>query len=148
MKIRTKIILIAVAVLLLFGSGYIFARWRHSAHIAGYDKREAERMEKVAANEAEINQLRGINNQLRKENSALSASEEGYKQLIAEKGGAIATEAKKLENIYNELQNDQTSAMASTDRCDSCRQFSTRLLARKAISKPLACTDECSGTNR
>jgi hypothetical protein len=104
-------------------------------------------MQKIAANESEQNRLRGENDQLRKDIAELSASEEGLKKIIEEQGGKISTEAKKLEEVNDDLKNDQAVISAPTDRCTRCQRFGASLLSHKLIDKPLTCTDECSGAN-
>ena len=146
-KTTGTVVAAIVVALLLFGAGFGVASWRYKARIATADAREKERTEKIAANDAASNKLRGENDVLRKEIADLSASEEALKQIIAEHGGNIAVEEKKLESIKNELANDQAVISAPTDRCTRCRRYSDSLLGAKLIDKPLTCADECASSN-
>lgn len=138
---------VAAGVILIV-MGYGIATWRHQARIAGYDAREQQRMASIAEKEAEQNRLRGENDLLRKDIAELSASEEGLKALIKERGGNIAAEGNKLEQINEDLKNDQTVINNPTDRCVRCRAYSDALLRAKRITSALTCKDECAGTNR
>lgn len=142
---KTAIIVVAsvLAVVLLVGAGYGIASWRHQARIAGADAREQEALKKIAANDAASNRLRGENDILRKEIAELSAEEEALKQAIKERGGAIAVEAQKLEQINEQLKNDQAVIAAPSDSCTRCQRFSANALKQRLIDKPLACAEEC-----
>jgi len=145
MTTKVKATLIVLGALLLIGIGYALATWRHQSVIAGYDKREAERMQQVAAGEAEQNNLRGQNEQLRKHVAELTSMDEALKASAEARGGQIAAEVKNLEKINEDLKNDQAVISAPTDKCVRCRRFSERAVATGQISKPLTCKDECSG---
>lgn len=148
MSTKLKAGLIIAACLVLIGLGYALASWRHSAWIAGYDEREQQRMQQIAANEAEQNKLRGENKALREHVAELSAQDEAMKAIIDQRGGAIAAEAKNLEKISDDLKNNQAVISNPTDRCVHCRAFSDELLRARKIAKPLACKDECPGANQ
>jgi len=148
MTTKVKVGLVILAVLLCVGLGYGIATWRHQAWIAGYEKREQQRMAQVDTNTAQQNQLRGENKALREHVAKLSAEDEAMKAIIENRGGVIAAEAKNLEKINEELKNDQAVINAPTDRCTRCRRFSEIAVANRQIGKPLTCKDECAGTNR
>jgi len=143
MTTRTKIIGGAVIALLLIAFGYGVATWRYKARIAGADAREQERMAKIAVNDAENAKLRTENEGLRQHVAELSAKDEAMSAIIKERGGTIAAEEKKLEQINDQLKTDETVLGAPTDRCTRCRRFSATALAAKLIDKPLTCADEC-----
>lgn len=146
MTTKVKVGLIILAALLLVGVGYGVATWRHNRYIAAADDREKARMAQIAANDAESAKLRTDNDALRKDIATISASEEALKQLVAEHGGAIANEGKKLEEINANLKNDEAVASAPSDSCTRCRRFSANALAAKLIDKPLTCAVECAGS--
>lgn len=143
-----KIILIIAGVVFLIGIGYGIASWKHQSWVAGYTKREQQRINQISANEAEQNKLRGENQTLREHIAKLSAEDEGLKAIINSRGGAIANEAKNLEAINEELKNNQAVIANPTDRCIRCREFSIRAIAGGQISKPLSCKDECIGSSQ
>lgn len=144
-----KYIILGVVVLLLgFAGGYLFSASRQSAKLAGYEKREQQRMDQIKANDAAQDQLRGENKQLRERVAEQSAKDEAMVAIIESRGGQIAAEAKNLEAIHENLKTNLQSIGGSTDPCTWCRQFSADSLARKQIAKPLACADECAGTSR
>lgn len=138
-----KAIAIGVACLVLMGVGYGIASWRHSGQIAGYDKREAARMAEIATKDAEQNNLRGQNDGLRQQNAQLSAKQEATEAIIKEKGGSIAAELKKIEQIDAQAAKDEAIIKAPADKCLRCKRFSEAALAQKLIDRSLSCKDEC-----
>ena len=134
------IILIALA---LIGIGYGAATWRHQSWIAAYDEREAARLEEREKLEREQDRLRGMNDSLREANAQLSAQQEATEAIIKERGGSIAVEQKKLEQIDVKLAQDEQVIKAPADKCVRCRRFSEVALAQKLIDRPLTCKDEC-----
>lgn len=145
---KSIVIVCAVGALLCFVGGYFTHAYRAGNHIAGYEKREQERMAQIAANTAEQDQLRGANKTLREHVAKLSAEDEAMKAIIESRGGVIAAEAKNLEAINEELKNDQAVINAPTDKCVRCQRLSASALAAGQISKPLTCKDECAGAAR
>ena len=145
---KAKIIIAIVCAALLFISGYAAHSYRTSSRIANYEKREQQRMDLIKANDAAQDKLRGENKVLREHVAKLSVQDEGLKAIIENRGGVIAAEAKNLETINDELKNHQAVINAPTDRCIRCRLFSERAVARGQIGRPLACKDECAGTNQ
>lgn len=139
---------VVVVALILVAIGYGIATMQYKSRLANADKREQQRMAQIEKNDAESNNLRGQNDQLRKDIAEKSASEEALRQIIAERGGAIETEAKKVEQISNDLKNDQAVINAPSDRCTRCRRFSANALADRIIDKPLTCADECGNAAR
>ena len=139
---------VVAAMVLLIGLGYGIATWRHHSERAGYAKREQERIAEITKKEAEQNQLRGENKQLREHVAELEIKDEGLIAIIEKRGGAIVDEAKNLEKTIDDLKNTQTDISNPTGRCAHCRAFSDELLRARKISKPLACKDECAGTNQ
>ena len=140
-----KIVLYIVIALLLIGLGFGIATWRTRNRIAQYDERERKRMEKIAANEAEQNKLRGENEALRKSIAQLEAREATIQQIIDERGGSIEQKYKDIAKIEEKLKSDVEAINANTDRCVTCCSYSTEALRLKLISKPLNCNENCSG---
>jgi hypothetical protein len=145
---RNRLLLGIIIAALLVGAGYGFATLRFQSRIAGADAREQKRMEAIAIRDAESNKLRGENDELRKDIAEKSASEEALRQIIAQHGGVIENEAKKVEQISNDLKTDQTVINAPSDRCTRCRRFSATALATGLIKQPLTCADECGSANK
>lgn len=138
-----KIAGIVAAILFCIGIGYGISSWRHQSWVAEYSTREQKRLEEIAAKEAEQNQLRGENKSLREENSKLSAQQEATEAIIKEKGGSIAAEQKKLEQIDVKLSQEEAIIKAPADKCLRCKRFSETALAQKLIDRPLTCKEEC-----
>lgn len=145
---NVKLIIAIAAALLLFGLGFGVKTWRVNSFIAGADAREQKRNEQIAVLEADSNKLRGENDALREHVAKLSAEDEGLKAIVENRGGAIAAEAKNLEKISDDLKNNQAVISNPTNACVHCREFSNEMLRSRKISKPLACKDECAGTNQ
>lgn len=148
MTTKAKVIVAVLALVAMFVAGYFTHSYRVGNRIAGYEKREQERMTQIAANDAEANKLRGENDALRQHVAELSTQDEALRAIIDSRGGAIAAEAKNLESINEELKTNQTVINNPTDRCVRCREFSARAVARGQIAKPLACKDECAVANQ
>lgn len=140
-----RIVIYIVIALVLIGLGVGITLWARRHRIAQYDQRERERMEKIAANEAEQNKLRGENEQLRKDIAGLSADKEALQAIIKEHGGNIAKEGQQLEKLSEELKKDQAVINAPADKCVRCRRFSATALAARLIDRPLSCAEECAG---
>lgn len=148
MTTKWKVAIGAALIAVIFAAGYFTHSYRTSNRIAGYEKREQERLAQIAANDAEQNQLRGENKTLREHAAKLSAEDEGLRAIIDNRGGVIAAEAKNLETINDQLKTDQTVINSPTDKCIRCRAFSDAALRAKQIGKPLSCKDECPGVNQ
>ena len=147
-SLRAKLIAFAAVAALLFFAGFFTHAYRHNARVAGYEKREQQRMDQIRQNDAEQNRLRGENDQLRANVAKLSADDEALRSIIENRGGAIAAEAKNLEAISEGLKNNQAVINNPTDRCVRCREFSADAVAKGRIKKPLACKDECTGSTQ
>jgi uncharacterized protein HemX len=143
MNTKLRIAGVIAAIGLVLAIGYFFAVYRHGRQIAEYDKREQERMQKIAANDAEQNKLRGENQTLREQNAQLSAQNEAQEAIIKERGGSIAREQEKLQQIDERLKQDEAVINAPADKCVRCRRFSAAALEQRIIDKPLSCKDEC-----
>jgi cell division protein FtsB len=147
-SLRSKLIASAVVALALFAAGFLTHAYRHNARVAGYEKREQQRLDQISKNDAEQNRLRGENDQLRAHVAKLSADDEALRAIIDSRGGVIAAEAKNLEQISEQLKHDQAVIASPSDRCVRCRAFSARAVASGQIGKPLACKDECPGATQ
>lgn len=139
---------VAVLMVIIFASGFVVATWRNASRLADADKREQDARAKIAANDAENNRLRGVNEQIRKDIAELSAEKAAILQNIKEHGGAIASETKKIEQINEQLKTDQAVIAAPSDSCTRCRRFSANAIKQRLIDKPLSCELECRGSNQ
>lgn len=148
MTTKTKTIIAVLVLAAMFVAGYFTHSYRVGNRIAGYEKREQERMTQIAANDAEANKLRGENEALREHVAKLSSEDEALRAIIDSRGGAIAAEAKNLEAISEQLKNDEAVRTNPTDKCLRCRRYSADLVAAGQIAKPLSCKDECGSADR
>lgn len=142
--LRARLIVVAAAAALLFVGGFLAHAYRTEGRIANYEKREQQRLDQIREKDAEQNRLRGENEQLRAHVAQLSADDEALRAIIENRGGAIAVEAKNLEQISEQLKNNQAVMANPADRCVRCREFSASAVASGRIKKPLACKDECA----